>query len=153
MGHPSAQLLVLQWCTPYTWPGYDVTAYAIVVQDTESGVLWGNFSINATACVTQEAGYCRAHFDIAGSRNTTVLVNSSTVSLQLEPTDGAKCSQYLFTIAAANVVGWSNYSAVIVGFPEGELYMPQCVVLYKCAYILHLVYLYSCEVADCTSAS
>ncbi len=115
-------MLVLRWSTPYTWPGYDVTQYTVGVEGVESGQILGNYSIDITACESQQEANCYSlqTFEQFGA---CVQCSNDGVSFWFESVYESveNCTQYDITIAASNVIGWSNTTVVTAGFPKGVL--------------------------------
>ena len=87
----NATRILVRWETPFTWPGYEILQYSIMINDTDTGDVYSKI-INATD---------------ANFTNTSISIETIAES----------CIKRIFAVSASSIVGWSDPGIIIGGFP------------------------------------
>ena len=86
----NATAVQVSWKEPFIWEGYTIDGYFITVDNTSSGEVWWNETVNATFTIVYSEGIAET------------------------------CVDFVFNVSAESVLGSSKPGAVISGFPIGK---------------------------------
>ena len=96
----SATAIELSWLPPFSWVDYPIVNYTVKVHSI------------ATGEVTNSTVYAKS----------TEMLSSTVTFIHTSPHGGVvqDCEQLVFSVSAANNIGWSSQAVVTGGFPIGK---------------------------------
>ena len=86
----NATAVQVSWKEPFIWEGYTIDSYFITVENTSSGEVWWNETVNATS----------------------IIVSSEGIAVT--------CVDLFFNVSAESIIGSSKPGVVISGFSIGK---------------------------------
>ena len=136
---PEPQLLVLNataiqisWLPPFSWAVYPIVNYTVQIHNRVTGETI-NSTINATVTrkvidstlnTTNETGSGTVSEEEVNSNATFTSTTAAPVSfIHNAPREGVvqNCEELVFSVFAANNIGWSSPAEVTGGFPIGNV--------------------------------